>query len=291
MEFDSIAFTNGVTRSSEGLPIRWDLYVPLTTGNREFPVILFVHGFKGFKDWGVFPDACEDMARAGFGVVAINLSLNGVGERKTEFDRLDLMGRQTFSQDLDDIERVISALQRGEIHHEKAALNTDDIGIVGHSRGGHVAVLAASEFDSVQCLVTWGAVGDYTRFWSEKMKDDWDNKGFTDIKNGRTGQIFQLKKEVYEDLLDNEERLSAIKRVTNLRIPALYIHSRNDESVPYTQSEQLHIHTAAQDKELRLLSGGGHTFGVTHPYDKEDYPEAFAEVLDWTVGWFREHLR
>jgi uncharacterized protein len=44
------------------------------------PVILFVHGFKGFKDWGAFPDACEEFARVGFAVVAFNLSLNGVGK-------------------------------------------------------------------------------------------------------------------------------------------------------------------------------------------------------------------
>lgn len=291
MEFGTITFNSGSVMSSEGLPIRWDLYAPASNSQRDFSVILFIHGFKGFKDWGLFPDACEELARAGFGVVAINLSLNGIGDRKTEFDHPELMGRQTFSQDLSDIQTVIDALQRGQITHDKTSLNPDDIGILGHSRGGHVAVVAAAEFDAIQCLVTWGAVADYTRFWSEKMIKDWETKGFTEIPNSRTGQVFQLQKVVYDDLLAHEDKLSAIRRAPQLRVPSLFIHARDDESVPYTESEQLHIHTATPEKELRLLTGAGHTFGVSHPYDEDEYPEAFAEVLHWTQGWFREYLR
>lgn len=291
MEFGHIAFTSGTVQSSEGLPIGWDLYAPVTTSQREFPVILFVHGFKGFKDWGLFPDACEELAHSGFGVVAVNLSLNGIGERKSEFDRPDLMGRQTFTQDLDDLQRVITALRNGEIRHEKALLNTDDMGIVGHSRGGHLAVLAAAEFDAIQCLVTWGAVADYSSFWSVKMKEDWESQGYTEITNSRTGQSFRLQKLVYDDFILNQERLNAVKRAAQLRVPSLFIHGRDDESVPYTESERLHIQTATPEKELRLLAGAGHTFGMTHPFEGDDFPPAFEEVLQWTTGWFREHLR
>ncbi len=74
MEFENISISSGQTPSSEGLPIRWDLYTPISGTSREFPVIIFLHGFKGFKDWGPFPDACEDLARSGFGVLAMNFS-------------------------------------------------------------------------------------------------------------------------------------------------------------------------------------------------------------------------
>lgn len=136
MEFDNISISSGKIDSTEGNPIRWDLYSPISGTSREFPVILFIHGFKGFKDWGAFPDACEDLARSGFGVVAFNLSLNGIGDNRREFDRLDLFARQTFTQDLNDIQSVIQALQKGEIKDSHTHLNTDYLGIVGHSRGG-----------------------------------------------------------------------------------------------------------------------------------------------------------
>jgi pimeloyl-ACP methyl ester carboxylesterase len=291
MEFENISISSGRIESSEGLPIKWDLYSPISGTSRDFPVIIFLHGFKGFKDWGPFPDACEDLARSGFGVVAMNFSLNGIGENRTEFDRPDLFERQTFTQDLDDIKRVITAIQNGEITDSHAHLNTDVIGLVGHSRGGHVAVAAASEFESVQCLVTWGAVADYLEFWTDKMKKDWEDQGYTEVTNSRTGQVMKLDKLVYDDAVENADQVIAIRRVEELRIPSLFIHGRDDESVPYTNSENLHIKCAAKDKELRLIAKTGHTFDAAHPFEEMEFPKPFQELLDWTIGWFREHLR
>ncbi len=291
MEFENISISSGQTASSEGLPIRWDLYSPISGTNREFPVIFFIHGFKGFKDWGPFPDACEEIARNGFGVVAFNFSLNGIGDNKTELDRLDLFARETFSQDIQDIEAIIGALQRGEIKDSHSHLNTDVIGILGHSRGGQTALVAASKFDSIQCLVTWSAVANYLERWSDAHKKDWEEKGFTEFKNSRTGQVMKLDRVVYDDALNNQEEVLAINRVENLRVPSLFIHARQDETVPYTDSEELHIKCATKEKELRLIANTGHTLGAAHPFEEEDFPKPFMEALEWSIGWFREYLR
>ncbi|RZK32728.1 MAG: dienelactone hydrolase, partial [Hymenobacter sp.] len=42
------------------------------------PVIVFVHGFKGFKDWGHFPLLARFFAEQGFVFIKLNLSHNGV---------------------------------------------------------------------------------------------------------------------------------------------------------------------------------------------------------------------
>ncbi len=291
MEFNNISISSGQTPSSEGLPIRWDLYTPISGTAREFPVIIFLHGFKGFKDWGPFPDACEDLARSGFGVLAMNFSLNGIGDKRTELDRLDLFERETLSQDLDDIGSIIHALQKGDIKDSHTHLNTDMIGIVGHSRGGHTAIVAASEYESVQCLVTWSAVGNYMSRWAEDKIEDWKSTGYIEVENARTGQIMKVGKVVLEDAVANADQLMAMKRVSDVRIPTLFIHGREDETVPYTDSEELHIECAAKDKELRLISNAGHTYGAAHPFEEDEFPKPFAELLEWTIGWLREHLR
>lgn len=112
MEFDNISISSGSIQSNDGNPMRWDLYSPISGTNREFPVILFIHGFKGFKDWGAIPDACEDIARSGFGVIAFNLSRSGIGDNRYELDQLELFAKQTFTQDLEDIKSIIDALQK-----------------------------------------------------------------------------------------------------------------------------------------------------------------------------------
>ncbi len=291
MEFTSVSISSGQIESTEGLPIRYDLFAPQGANAHPLPVVLFVHGFKGFKDWGIWPDACEEMARNGLVVCSFNLSRNGIGEKKDEFERLDLFEKQTLSQDLDDIGSVIDALQNGTIADEHAHMNTDLIGILGHSRGGHTAIAAGVEYEHIQAVVTWNAVADYLGRWSDEMKKDWQEKGFTHILNSRTGQQMKLDKVVYEDSRDNADRVIAIRRVEELRVPVLFIASREDESVPYTDSEKLHIACPAHDKELRLIAHGGHTLGASHPYTEPEFPEPFAEALEWTSGWFREYLK
>ncbi len=291
MSISSISVSSGSIPSSENLPIRYDLYTPITGNSLPVPVIIFLHGFKGFKDWGPFPDAFEELARAGFAVVAMNFSLNGIGAQKTEFTELDLFARQTFSQDLDDVGRVVDALQKEGIQDKKTPLNTDKIGIIGHSRGGHTAIAAAATHESIACLVTWAAVADYRQRWTESMKQDWENKGFTEIMNSRTGQSMPVNRIVYDDLAQNADQLVPLLLMPKLQVPSLFIHGRDDETVPYTESEELHIACKSPEKELRLISKTGHTYGAAHPFEEPDFPEAFAEVLQWTEGWFLEYLR
>ncbi|MEX0647618.1 MAG: alpha/beta fold hydrolase [Balneolaceae bacterium] len=291
MSQKNISKVSGSVPSSEDLPIYYDLYTPASSLNSVVPVILFVHGFKGFKDWGAFPDTCEELARVGFAVVAFNFSLNGIGENMYNFDQPEQFMKETLSQDLDDVERVISALKTKDIESGKATLDTDRIGIIGHSRGGHTAIAAAAEYSEIQCLVTWSAVADYNARWSKQMISDWEKNGYTEVKNSRTGEILKLNRVVYDDAREHADRLMAIKRVQELYIPSLFIAGKNDESVPFRDSQELFRKSPADEKEIRLIENTGHTFGVSHPFEEQDFPAPFAEVLDHTEGWFLDHLK
>lgn len=291
MSFDTILKSSGSIASSEGLPIRYDLYVPTGGRNSSFPVIIFLHGFKGFKDWGPFPAACEELSSAGFAVVAINFSLNGIGDNLLDFDELDLFARETLSQDLDDVGSVIEALKKKEITTPKAILDTESMGILGHSRGGHTAVAAAAEYDEIACLVTWSAVADYNARWSDDMINDWEKEGVTYIKNGRTGQMMPVKKVVYDDALTHADRLIALKRIKNMYLPALFIHAKGDEAVPYSEAELLYNASPSNNKELKLIAGSGHTFDGGHPFEGEEFPPAFENALSASKNWFQDHLQ
>lgn len=291
MNFSSISKQTGTISSTEDLPIYYDLYAPVTSQGAVLPVILFVHGFKGFKDWGAFPDVYEELARAGFVVIAFNLSLNGVGKSMLQFDEPELFRRQTLSQDLKDVGSVIEATKSKQIASDKVVLDTDRIGILGHSRGGHTAIAAAAEYAEIQCLVTWAAVADYNKRWSKQMIEDWGEKGTTEIKNSRTGQVLPVDKVVYDDALRNADKLMAVRRVKELYIPSLFIAGKEDESVPYADTEKLFRNSPSGEKDFRIIDNAGHTFGVSHPFEDTDFPPEFSEVIDLTEGWFLDHLR
>lgn len=291
MSYSSIAKNSGSVQSKEDLPIYYDLYTPVTTHGTVFSVILFVHGFKGFKDWGAFPDACEELARAGFAVLAFNHSKNGIGENMMDFDQPELFADQTLTDDLEDIGSLINALKNKEITNNKVIFDTDQIGIVGHSRGGHTAVSAAAEYPEIQCLVTWSAVSDYNARWSKEMIADWNKKGFTEIKNSRTGQVMKLNANVFNDAKENANRLMAINRVKELHIPSMFIAGKKDEAVSHNETEKLYRNCPSDHKEIRLIDNAGHTFEVSHPFEEDDFPSEFSEALDFTEEWFLEYLK
>jgi pimeloyl-ACP methyl ester carboxylesterase len=122
------------------------------------------------------------------------------------------------------------------------------------------------------------------------VKKDWMDTGTTQIKNSRTGQILPLDKVVYEDAVENEELLMADNRVKELHIPSLFIAGRDDEAVPSASSQRLFRNCPSDDKEIRIIEQAGHTFGVSHPFNEEDYPRPFATVMDRTRAWLGDHL-
>ncbi|MGM0587817.1 MAG: alpha/beta hydrolase family protein [Bacteroidota bacterium] len=290
-EFDVSSETGQLT-SSEGLPIRYELYEPMGHGALygDIPVIIFVHGFKGFKNWGAFPDACAWLAGQGFGVLAIDLSRNGVGADAESFDELDLFADATLSQDLDDVITAVHAISSGELSGRHNDFRTEEMGVIGHSRGGHTAIVAALESEFIHSVVTWAAVSDYREHWSEEMVSDWKENGQTTIMNGRTGQEMPLNKKVYDDLLEKEDQLVAIEAIKKLNKPVCLIHGEEDESVPYQAMDDLFEACPSKNKERHLIPNTGHTFDTQHPWDSESFPKPFAKVLDFTYTWMAEHL-
>jgi esterase/lipase len=118
------------------------------------------------------------------------------------------------------------------------------------------------------------------------MVSDWEEKGVTEIINGRTGQIMPVNKVVYEDALENADRLMAVKRAEELTIPALFVHSKGDEAVPYSEAEKLYEHCSSEQKEILLMPDSGHTFDTSHPFDDDEFPDTFQEVVTASKEWF-----
>lgn len=247
------------------------------------PAIVVVHGFKGFKDWGMFPPAAERFAQAGFTTVTFNLSGSGVDEQG-DFRYADRFGHNTYSAELEDVGRVVDALSRGEL----GTAAPSSLGLLGHSRGGGDAVLHAASDPRVRALVTWSAIADADR-WSPQVRSEWRARGLLDIVNARTGQVLPL----YTDLLDDlerhgAERLDIMSAAGRVAAPWLIVHGTDDETVPFADAERLRDASSAPVTELLGADGTGHTFGAVHPW--EGMPEALDRVLRTTTTWFARHL-
>ncbi len=261
--------------SSDGYPLRGKMHLP--DGDPAQGVLL-VHGFKGFMDWGFWHLLCEAIAEAGLAACRFNLSGSGVGEDGETFSEKDRFESNTHSREVEDTLLVADLLARGGI--PGAPTKTGDIGLMGHSRGGGAAILAAANEPRVSRLVTWASIATVARYNDEQLAIVRE-QGFVRVENARTGDVFKIKLDLLDDIEKNAEDLDILSAAASLEIPALVIHGTADEAVPY--AEGLAIAGAFGEHGSFLpMEGAGHTFGATHPMP-DRVPLSLEQVIAATV--------
>jgi uncharacterized protein len=266
-------------RDPKGSPpavIRGELRRP--EGVEPDTAVVVAHGFKGFRRWGFFPHLARTLAQDGHAVVTFDFSLNGVGAGGEDFDDLAAFARNTFSREVAELSQVVEALRGGVLPGPVP----ERVAILGHSRGGGVAVLAAEALRT-DALVTWAAVATFDR-WGDEVKEEWREKGRIHIANARTGQNMPLDLTLLEDLEANREALDLEGAAGRIQAPWLIVHGSDDEAVSIQDAHRLH-RASGERATLEIIEGAGHTFGAAHPFSGE--PPHLAQALAVT----REHLQ
>jgi len=257
----------------------------LPTG-RPQPVLVFVHGFKGFKDWGHFPRLARFFAERGFVFIKLNLSHNGlVVGGNGDLEDLEAFGQNNFSIELDDLGQLLDALHVPDATPlPAAALDLRRLYLVGHSRGGSLALLKAAEDPRVAAVATWAAVADLGRYFPETVLADWQRTGVLHVPNARTGQQMPLYHQLVEDYNQHRARLDLPARLPGLRQPLLLVHGDQDKTVPLAALHQLAA--ARPDAAVLVVPGATHMLGGAHPWAAAELPEHARLVAERTAAFF-----
>ncbi len=93
----------------------------------------------------MFPPLSDRLARAGFTAVSFNFSGSGVDDAG-DFAFPERFGHNTFSAELSDATAVLDSLFQGEL----GVPPPTSVGLVGHSRGGGIAVLQTARDPRIQ---------------------------------------------------------------------------------------------------------------------------------------------
>jgi pimeloyl-ACP methyl ester carboxylesterase len=231
----------------------------------------------------MFPPLAERLAQAGFSVVSPNLSGSGVDDAG-DFSLPERFGHNTFSSELEDVRRVIDALMTGRL----GVPTPSSLGLVGHSRGGGIAILQAASDERVRALVTWAAISNVER-WPIPQRASWRATGRTEIQNARTGQVLPLYTDVLDDIERNAATLDIEAAAGRVAVPWLIIHGTEDESVRFAEAESLKAASVRPNTRLLPIERAGHTFGAVHPW-RSTTPQLDA-VFDATLGWLTTNLK
>jgi pimeloyl-ACP methyl ester carboxylesterase len=252
--------------------------------NVKKPIIIFCHGFKGFKDWGHFNLIAAAFAKENFIFLKFSFSYNGTTkEHPADFADLEAFGENNFTIELDDVALIIDFIENNTDTFE---IDKNEIYLMGHSRGGGISILKSAEDKRIKKLITWASVKDLSDFFKHQDILKWKETGIIYTYNSRTKQNMPLHFQLYENYIYNKNRLDIPVASTNINIPWLMVHGANDESVAVECAHQLHLWN--QSSELVIIQQADHTFGGKHPWENMYLPQPTIQSIEVSVDFLRK---
>ena len=272
---------NIVVKGKHQKPIVTDVFYNETHQSKK--IIIFCHGYKGFKDWGAWNLMAEAFANAGFFFIKFNFSHNGgTLEEPIDFPDLEAFGNNNYSKELDDLGSVIDWISSEENYINE--VDKTNISIIGHSRGGGIVLLKSAEDNRVKNVITLAGVCDFEkRTATVGDLKQWKKDGVKYVLNGRTKQNMPHFYQFYEDFINNKERFDVKKATENIKVPHLIIHGNKDTSVFINEAENLY--TWNPKSNFKIIENANHVFNVSHPWKNDKMSKELEKVNQLCVDF------
>ena len=269
---------NILLSGSDQKPMPLDIFYE-EDGHKK-PVVIYAHGFNGFKDWGRFDLIAERFAANGFVFVKFNFSHNGTSPAQPdEFVDLEAFGNNNYSMEIYDLGVVVDWVL-DPVNAYRNAIDTDRLCLLGHSMGGGIVLLEAARNKRITRVITWAAISEcHTPWgsWSPEKLREWKDTGVQYYTNSRTGQQMPLRYQLHEDYQRNCDQLDIRNAIKGLDIPILLCHGTLDTAVPVEKAFELQ---RWQPNAQLFTVESDHVFGRRHPWTSEVLPSAMEAVLE-----------
>lgn len=247
---------------------------PLSDGSRPHGIVLMAHGFKGFKDYGMFPWLANQMCSAGHIVHRFNFSHSGMSDDDGPFQYPDLFEQATWNNQVEDLQLIANEFGQPDL----------PLIVFGHSRGG-VAILLAIGRGSVhaQGAISLSAPSRCNSLSNDEQEVLFAN-GRIESPSGRTGQMLYVGKRFLEEQLESPLEHELLELATKIEVPCLLIHGEIDQTVPVEAAKQLD--SSIQHSTLNIIDGGDHVFNTANPFSIDSEPskqlnEVWASIQSW----------
>jgi pimeloyl-ACP methyl ester carboxylesterase len=217
--------------------------------------IILCHGMDSSKDSEKLVSLGRGLARRGF--LTLRFDFSYVGESSEKFEDI------TYSGEVEDLRAACSFIRDRY---------SGDLGILGSSMGGTVALLFAAEDPDIAALVTISAPVHPEAFPRRVLSPDalqkWRDRGFTVYNRQRLNLA----------LLDDLESINVVESARKIASPVLIIHGDKDDVVPVEEARELNA-SISGEKKLLILKGTDHR--LSNPLTMQ---QALTEAVDWLTA-------
>lgn len=257
---------------SDGQPILGNTHLPADADSAR-GVALILHGFLGYKDYGMFPFLAQQIASSGWIAHRFNMSHSGMTNKIETFERPDLFQRDTWNRQIFDTNAVIQAVTAGELHGGGLPYV-----LIGHSRGGATSIMTAGRrFRDRTELLPAGIVALAGPSYASRLTADQEEElldvGWIPVVSGRTGQTLKIGRDWMQDQRERPADHDVLSLASEIRCPVLLIHGKVDPTVPPRCANELagaigdHAHRVFVDE-------GDHVFNTKNPMSVDEAPSS-----------------
>lgn len=198
-------------------------------------VVVIGHGVTGNKDRPFVVALAEGLAAAG--INALRFSFAGNGDSEGRF--VDC----TVTKEVADLGSVLDALADREVCY------------VGHSMGGAVGVIRASEDSRIRQLVSLAGMVDTKKFAETEFGEVEPDQGFMwDEESCPLSSGY---------MADMRNIGTVVERGARIEVPWLLVHGTEDDVVLIQDSKDI-LAKAGDNAEFLELSGANHVFAEEH---------------------------
>jgi alpha/beta superfamily hydrolase len=209
-------------------------------------IVVIGHGVTGNKDRPFVVALGEGLAAVG--IPALRFSFSGNGTSEGNFTD------STISKEVEDLGAVLDHLKGYTVCY------------VGHSMGGAVGVLRASEDDRIQLLVSLAGMVHTKAFAQREFGDVTPDEGFMwDEPDCPLSQAYM------DDLTQIN---TVVDLAPQIDVPWLLVHGDEDDVVPIEDSRDILAKANDQTQLIRLQS-------ANHVFSDESTPVMVERVIAW----------
>jgi pimeloyl-ACP methyl ester carboxylesterase len=265
-------------------PILWDVH--FNANGKKKPLIIFCHGYKGFKDWGCWDLVADQFCKAELYFVKFNFSHNGgTTSDPIDFPDLEAFAENNYTKELEDLQDVLDHFTSKTSAYNNN-IDTSDITVIGHSRGGGISIIKTKEDHRIKRLITWASICDFgKRTATVGELEQWRKTGVKHVLNSRTKQNMPHNFQFYEDFKDNVQRLNIKSAIQQISVPVLIIHAKDDPSVNYEEAESLRSWN--NENSLLTVEHSNHVFDASHPWEHDRLPRALEGVVKESIRFIK----
>lgn len=272
---ENSAYTSYVTSfASDGFKVYGLLTKPKSERPSEgWPAIIFIHGYIPPEEYQTrvnYASYVDYLARSGFVVFKIDLRGNGDSEGEP--------GGGYYSGDY-----VIDTLNAYAALKVSDFINTQKIGLWGHSMAGNIVMRAFAAKPEIPAVVIWAGAGyTYTDLQDYSIQDTSYRPPPPDSESVRKRQLLR---DTYGNFDENNwfwKQVPATNYLNDLKGAIQINHAVNDNvvSIEYSRNLARLLDAANISSELNEYPDGGHNLTGN----------SFNQAMQATVEFFKKNL-